>query len=72
MIGPKKFAAIRRELHRAFTASGEDPVRLLEQRMSAPGHSPGVGGSAVAQSLRRVLEDETGRKRRKNKVTSKK
>ena len=58
MIGPKKLSTIRRELHRAMTTSGDDPLRWLEERMAVPAHE-GVsasGESEVLQSLRRILE----------------
>ncbi len=73
MIGPKKLRPIREELQRALTATGDDPIRWLEERMGAPerqGAAPCE--SEVLQSLRRVLEAPLGEKRRTRRVGTKK
>jgi hypothetical protein len=36
MIGAKKLATIRQELQRALSATGDDPIHWLEERMNAP------------------------------------
>jgi len=64
LIGSKKLGTIRHELHRALTATGHDPIRWLEERMTAPGRqrSGAAGENEVLRSLRRFLEP-TARKR---------
>jgi len=63
VIGPKKLSSIHQELQRAMKATGEDPIRWLEERMAAPQRREiGVPGeSEVLSSLRRFLE-ATGKK----------
>jgi hypothetical protein len=58
VIGPKKLSTIRQELQHALTATGEDPIRWLEARMTGPERqgSAGSGESDVLRSLRRFLE----------------
>ena len=58
VIGRKKLGSIRQELQRAMKATGEDPIRWLEERMAAPQrHGIGAPGeSEVVSSLRRLLE----------------
>lgn len=58
MIGSKKLGTIRRELRSALTATGEDPVRWLEEGMTAAGdQGPGAAGEGeVLRSLRRFLK----------------
>jgi hypothetical protein len=58
MIGPKKLSSIRQELRRALDATGDDAIRWLEQRMTAPtGEGAAAAGeSEVLHSLRRFLE----------------
>jgi hypothetical protein len=74
MIGPKKLSAIRQELQRALTATGDDPIRWLEERMSSPEtESSAVSGeSEILQSLRRILETTGKAKRRKQRGGTKK
>jgi hypothetical protein len=71
MIGPKKLSAIRQELESALTATGDDPIRWLEVRMTAPEcqGSAASEGRDVLQSLRRVLE-ATGREKRRRQWAS--
>jgi hypothetical protein len=38
VIGRKKLSTIRQELQRALAASGEDPIRWLEGRMTGSEH----------------------------------
>jgi hypothetical protein len=69
VIGPKKLNTIHDELQRALTATGDDPIRWLEERMTAPERPGSVssGESEVLRSLRRFLEATgrgKGRKRR--------
>jgi len=58
VIGPKKLATIRQELRRAMSATGQDPIRWLESRMTRPQRqgSAAAEESAVLGSLRRFLE----------------
>jgi len=64
LIGSKKLSTIRQELQRAVTATGDDPIRRLEERMTAPEHQgrAASGESEVLLSLLRFLEP-TGRTR---------
>lgn len=68
MIDPKKLSTIRQELRQAFTATGDDPIRWLEERMAVPARqgTAGAGESEVLHSLRRILE-ATGSARRKTR-----
>ena len=72
MIGPKKLSRVRQELHGALTVTGHDPIRWLEERMSAPERQElaASGESEVLQSLRRVLEGTGRPKRGKKRVAS--
>ncbi len=65
MIGSKKLSTIRQELRAALTATGDDPIRWLEERMNAPERhgAAGPGESEILHSLRRVLE-ATGKPQR--------
>jgi hypothetical protein len=73
MIGPKKLSRIRQELQRALDATGDDPIRWLEQRMAAPEHQGASGGkSEVLHSLRRFLEATAREKPRTRRVGTKK
>jgi hypothetical protein len=55
MIGPKKLSTIRQELRRALAAAGDDPLRWLEERMTASERqgTAAPGESEVLRSLRR-------------------
>jgi hypothetical protein len=73
MIGPKKLSSIRQELRRALAAAGDDPIRWLDELMTAP-ERPGAaapGESEVLQSLRRFLEAPGGGKRRPQRTGTK-
>jgi hypothetical protein len=74
MIGPKKLSTILLELERALTATGDDPIRWLEERMTAPGRqgSAAAGESEILRSLRRVLEATGKQKQRKPRTGTKK
>src|SRR5262245_34998034 len=64
MIGPKKLATIRQQLRDTLAATGDDPIRWLEELMNAPaGHAAGSGESEVLQSLRRFLAADPKGKR---------
>jgi hypothetical protein len=58
VIGPKKLSTIRQELQRALTATGEDPIRWLEARMTGPARQGSAASeeSEVLRSLRSFLE----------------
>ena len=53
MMGPKTLSEIREELRRVLDATGDDPIRWLEKRMTA---SKRRGKRQVLQSLRRFIE----------------
>lgn len=74
MIGPKKLRAIREELRRTLAATGEDPIRWLEERLAVPAKhgTAAAGESEVLLSLRRFLEAPGRGKRRKQRVGIKK
>ncbi len=74
MIGPKKLGAICQELQRALTATGDDPIRWLEERMTAPEHQGSAvsGEGEILQSLRRILETTEKAKPRKQRGGTKK
>jgi len=59
MIGPKKLSTIRQQLRHASSANGNDPVRLLEERIAAAKSAEtGADRNAeVLDSLCRVLLD---------------
>jgi hypothetical protein len=65
VIGPKKLSTIREELEHTFAATGDDPIRWLEQRMAAPAGKKAGAGSEVLQSLQRLLEAPKRQKRSK-------
>jgi hypothetical protein len=74
VIGPKKLHTIRHELRDALAATGDDPIRWLEERMTAPerqGAAVSEGGE-VLRSLRRFLEATDRGKRREQKTGRKK
>ena len=74
MIGPKKLSTIRQELQRALTATGDDPIRWLEERMANPEHrgTAASGESEVLHSLRRILEATGSARRPKQRAGTKK
>jgi hypothetical protein len=71
MIGPKNLRSIREDLRRALAGNGRNPIRELEQRLSAhnsSGIAP-VGSCEVVESLKRFLflhEPNTSGRRRKS------
>jgi hypothetical protein len=74
MIGPKKLSTIRDEVRRALIATGEDPIRWLEERMTGPDRpsSPAACESEVLRSLQRFLEVPGRRKRRNQRADASK
>ena len=74
MIGPKKLSTIRHELEHALAATGEDPIRWLEERVTAPRQQKAAdsGGSEVLDSLRRFLESPPSEEQRKQRASAKK
>jgi hypothetical protein len=74
VIGPKKLGTIRQELHRALSATGEDPIRWLEARMTGPERPGSVASeeSEVLRSLRRLLEEPRRRERRNQRAAARK
>ena len=74
MIGPKKLSTIRQELRRELAATGEDPIRWLEERLAAL-HRQGTvvsGESDLLHSLQRFVEAARRGKRRKQQTGAKK
>ena len=65
MIGPKSLSTIRQELQRSLTATGDDPIRWLEERMAVSEQHGSVtaGESEVLNSLRRFLDGKRPRPR---------
>lgn len=69
MIGRKKLSTIRRELQCALAGEGDDPIRWLEQRMTAGRRGPPARGEIeVLQSLSRFLRTP-GIKRRRTRAS---
>jgi hypothetical protein len=66
VIGPKKLSTIRAEIEKAFGATGDDPIRRLEQ-LIASAKSKGESID-VLQDLKRFLELPRKQKRRKQRV----
>jgi hypothetical protein len=66
MMGPKTLSEIREELRRALAATGDDPLRWLEKRMTAS--SKRRGKSEVLQSLWRFLNEGKRGKPRKHQA----
>ena len=72
MIGPKKLSVIRKDLTRAFLATGEDPIRWLEERMTSTDcPEKATDANEVLQSLQRVLAAPKTSKRRKQQARTK-
>ena len=73
MIGPKKLSTIRAELRRALTTTDVDPIRWLEDRMTAPKRKGDAssGGGEVLRSLRRILEPTASEKKRSRRAGTK-
>ena len=69
MIGPKKLSTIGQELQGGLRATGDDPIRWLEERMTVPERQGSVaaGEIEVLNSLRRFLV----RKRRQPRIATK-
>ena len=57
MIGPKKLSTIRQQLKSALAATGDDPLRWLEERMTTPVCQATAveQGNEVLHSLHRFL-----------------
>ncbi len=74
VIGRKKLSTIRQELDRALAATGDDPIRWLEERMANPkGRGAAASGeSEVLHSLRRFLEATGNSRRQKQRAGTKK
>jgi len=74
MMGPKKLSTIRQELEHALSAAGEDPIRWLEERVTAPRRPEAAEarGSEVLDSLRRFLEAAPGPECPRPRVAAKK
>jgi hypothetical protein len=71
MMGPKKLSTIREEIRQAISATGEDPIRWLQQRI-AEAERKGTGEGEVLLSLQRVLEAAPKPSRRKRRPGAKK
>jgi hypothetical protein len=73
VIGSKKLSTIRQELHRALAATGDDPIRWLEERMAVPEHqrTADAGESEVLHSLQRILEATDSARRQTRRAGTK-
>lgn len=73
MIGSKKLSTIRQELRQALAATGDDPIRWLEERMAVPEHqgAADAGESEVLHSLRRFLEATDSARRQTRRAGTK-
>lgn len=70
MMGNKKLATIRDEVKAVLTSVADDPISWLEERIAA-GKRKG-SGTDVLESVKRVLERGTRKKRRRRAVGMKK
>jgi hypothetical protein len=65
MIGKKKLTTIRKQIEESYSASGSDPIQVLERQiMSAKREG---GRTDVLESLKGFLESPRKRKTRKRK-----
>ena len=66
MIGPKKLSTIREDLRRALAATGDDPIRWLEEHVAASerNRQDPSAESEVLLSLRRILSRTAGEAKR--------
>jgi hypothetical protein len=71
MMGNKTLSTIREELRAALGETATDPIAWLEERIAAKKHH-GAGATDVLESLKRVLEAGTKKKRRKRAAGAKK
>jgi hypothetical protein len=74
MIGPKKLSTIRQELRQALAATGEDPIRWLEERVTARRNQQAAdsGRNEILDSLQRFLQATPGEKRPRQRAGAKK
>jgi hypothetical protein len=74
MIGPKKLSTIREELRTALAATGEGPIRWLEERIVASERegARSSGETDVLQSLLRFRKAGNRRKPRPRRSTARK
>jgi hypothetical protein len=69
MIGTKKLDTIRKQIEKAFTSKGADPIQRLERQIaSAKRRGDRI---EVMEGLKRFLESPQKRKRRKPGVGAK-
>lgn len=70
MIGTKKLSTIRREVEKALTSAGADPIQRLERQIASAKRKG--ASTEVLEGLKRFLESPRKRKRRKHRVGAKK
>ena len=73
MIGPKKLSTIREEIRRALADEAKgDPIAWLEQRTTTAAVSGAAGAERdeVLQSLRRILEAPTKKRKSMRRETA--
>jgi hypothetical protein len=70
MMGNKKLSTIRKELKAVLAATGDEPIRWLEDRISAAKRQG--DGVEVLESVKRVLERGGQKKAPKRGIGTKK
>ena len=63
MIGTKKLSTIRKEIEKALTSPGEDPIQCLERQIASAKRKG--DRTEVLEGLKRFLESPRKRKHRK-------
>ena len=66
MIGTKKLSTIRREIEKALTAPGEDPIQRLERQIASAKRKGET--TELLEGLKRFLESPRKRKHRKHRL----
>ena len=70
MIGTKKLSTIRKQIEKAMTSTGADPIQRLERQIASAkrkGH-----GAEVLEGLKHFLESPRKRKHREHRLGVKK
>ncbi len=70
MIGTKKLSTIRKEIEQALGTGGQDPIKRLDKQIV--GAKRKGEQTEVMEGLKRFLESPPKRKRRKQRVGTKK
>jgi hypothetical protein len=66
MIGTKKLSTIRKEIERALTSPGENPIQRLERQIASAKRKGAT--TDVMEGLKRFLKSPRKRKRRKHRL----